>query len=146
VRIFTEATYKYSVAELALELESRISSAVESKSFETDIVAAVVSVNCSSLFIFSFPPVLTSICQEQYNATLLKTSEFRVAMTSAKLLRFFRTVVQHVQSPSSSPTLAPTVHYAKNAVGVTGGDAFVIGVSSSFGILCIGTCACFIII
>ena len=42
-----EATYKYTVAELATELESRISNAVATKAFETDIVAAVVSITIS---------------------------------------------------------------------------------------------------
>jgi hypothetical protein len=40
---YTEATYKYTVPELVAELQARISSSVESKAFEIDILAAVVS-------------------------------------------------------------------------------------------------------
>lgn len=49
--LYAEATYKYSVAELVLELQTRISSAIETKSFETDILEAVVSI---VVFIFVF--------------------------------------------------------------------------------------------
>lgn len=38
-----EATYKYTMAELVAELKGRISNAVETKAFSTDILAAVVS-------------------------------------------------------------------------------------------------------
>ena len=40
---YVEATYVYEVSELVAELQARISGAVDSKAFASDIVAAVVS-------------------------------------------------------------------------------------------------------
>jgi hypothetical protein len=77
--------------------------------------------------------------QEFYNATLLKTPEFKAAMSLARVLRFFKAVVQHLEAPTSSPSSLPTVNFGQHTVGVTEGDALVIGMSASFGFLFIGT-------
>jgi hypothetical protein len=68
---------------------------------------------------------------------LLQTPEFKDAIDEARVLSFFAPVVQHVQAPSASPSLVPSVSYSDSSVG--GNDvAFTAGMSAAFGLLFIG--------
>lgn len=72
-----------------------------------------------------------------YNATLLQTPDFKEAIGTAIVLSFFTPVVLHVQAPTASPSLVPTVTFSENSVGGSS-EAFTIGMSAAFGFLFIG--------
>lgn len=80
--------------------------------------------------------------QELYNATLLQTPEFKAAVESARVLSFSAPVVQHVLSPTSTPSLEPSAVFRENSVDGSG-DTLTIAMSSSLGFLFIGTIDCF---
>lgn len=60
-------------------------------------------------------------------------------MALVRVVSFFRPVVQHLDAPTSSPSVTPTVNFVEHsAPGASNVDAMVIGMSASFGFLFIG--------
>jgi hypothetical protein len=120
-----QPTYEYTVDELALELENRILNAMETGAFSLDILAAV----------------------ELYNATLLQTNDFKAVMANPSVKFFFRRIIQHLFSPTSMPSVTPSVDMSVNSVIVSNAE-FTIGASILAGlclfcvICCLIFCVC----
>lgn len=114
-RLF-QTTYIYTVDELSDELRLRISNAMDSKSFSSDIIAAV----------------------DSYNATRLQTNEFKVAIADSTLLDFFIPVLQHLEPPTSAPTIDPT--FESNSQSDDSNMLITAGLSVVGGLLALALC------
>jgi hypothetical protein len=69
----------------------------------------------------------------------LQTDDFKNAIVSPAIIRFFAPVVQHLSAPSSVPTLVPSVSVSERNVDITN-VSLTVGMSAIAGVIFLGMC------